>query len=233
MAENLTKYFPDPDAAELRESIQNIFDYESLSLRYRLLTAIASCQAIADTALLKGFIDWGFDSEISYREIYELLLQGHLFCGYPRAIESFFTLAEVAKKRNLDDFAEAGGEPWDAGLFASRGRQTAELIYGKNLDLVLSNIRGRTPELAAGMINEGYGRIISRDGLDLIARELAIVAILTVSGMPRQLYSHIRGAANVGASVKQVKAVIDQCRLFVDKEIIAGCLSILEKSLGK
>jgi 4-carboxymuconolactone decarboxylase len=232
MARKLSEYFSIDEHPGFSETVERVFTDTDLSPRYRRLTAMAACQALNATGLLKGFIAWGFDSGIDYCEIYEVLLQGHLFCGYPRAIESFFCFTEVAGNLNRIPPKTGGEDPKNIELFASRGRQLAERIYGKNLDLVLRNIRSHTPELAAGMINEGYGRIISRDGLDIIARELAIVAILTVSNMPRQLYSHIRGAANVGASRKQIKATIEQCRLFVSDEIIAGCLSIFEKSLG-
>jgi 4-carboxymuconolactone decarboxylase len=230
---DFVKYFHGSDSYKFVDLIKSEFDFKILPERLRLLTSIAACQALGLNDKLKGFIDWGIDCGIAIREIYEVLLQGHLFCGYPRAIESIFCFAEIMRSRYPDrqhlDF-ECND---DIEQCTKRGYNLAAKIYGKNLDLVLQNIRSLSPELAYGMINEGYGRIISREGLDIITRELAIVAILTVCDMPRQLYSHIRGAANVGAEKAQIGAVIKQGRLFAGDEIITRCLSIYEKSLGK
>ena len=233
MDKNLTKYFYNSDSDKFIDLIRSEFDYKILPERIRLLTSIAACQGLGLDNKLKGFVSWGIDCEIDIREIYEVLLQGHLFCGYPRAIESFFHFAEIIRDKHPDHHTLDFKDNWNIEQYAERGRDLAAKIYGKNLDLVLQNIRSLSPELAYGMINEGYGRIISREGLDIVARELAIVAILTVCDMPRQLYSHIRGAANIGAKRGQIEAVIRQCRLFVGDEIIACCLSIFEKSLGK
>ncbi|HZD06577.1 MAG TPA: carboxymuconolactone decarboxylase family protein, partial [Longimicrobiales bacterium] len=45
----------------------------------------------------------------------------------------------------------------------------------------------------------GYGKVLGRPGLGLAVRELCIVALLAVADAPTQLYSHLRGALNVGA----------------------------------
>jgi alkylhydroperoxidase/carboxymuconolactone decarboxylase family protein YurZ len=230
---NFMKYFYNQESDIFIDLVKNEFDYRILPERLRLLTSMAACQGLGLNDKLKGFINWGIDYGIDIREIYEILLQGYLFCGYPRAIESFFCFAGII----LDKYPDQRHLDLDSNLdiehYSKRGYDLALRIYGKNLDLVLQNIRNLSPELAYGMINEGYGRIISREGLDIIARELAIVATLTVCDMPRQLYSHIRGAFNVGADKAQIEAVIKQGRLFASDEIIDRCLSIFEKSLGK
>jgi 4-carboxymuconolactone decarboxylase len=233
MSEKLSQYFEGENASEIIKFINAEFDFEILSKKLRILSSIAACQATCSYDVLKGFIFWGLDSGIAPGEIYEILLQGHLFCGYPKAIESFFAFKEVidSNRINPDAFINHDKE-WDLSLYKKRGYETARQIYGANFDLVLGSIKKLSPELARGMIYEGYGRIISRKGLDLPARELAIVAVLTVNYMPRQLYSHIRGAKNAGATRSQVKAVIEQCRMYLTPEIIANALSVLEKSLG-
>ena len=58
------------------------------------------------------------------------------------------------------------------------------------------------------MVVEGYGKVLGREGLDLRDRELCIVALLAVQGAPRQLFSHIRGALNAGASSPEVEATL-------------------------
>ncbi len=58
------------------------------------------------------------------------------------------------------------------------------------------------------MITEGYGRTMSRPGLDLLRREYCTVVQTAVMETPRQLHSHLRGALNAGASFEQVEAVL-------------------------
>lgn len=234
MSDNYTKYFHSRYKNRLQEYITSEFNYRVLSRKIRLIACIAASQASVKAELLKGFINWGFASGIKPVEIYEVLLQGYLFCGYPAALESFFVYNEAL----LDDKNQPENNrliseiEWDYNLFRRRGLKAAKNIYGKNFSLVHNNIRKLSPELASSMIIEGYGRVISRTGLDILPRELAIVAALSVTGMSRQLYSHIRGAINVGAPPRQIKAIIKQSRLFISKAKVKKALKVFEKSLG-
>jgi 4-carboxymuconolactone decarboxylase len=58
------------------------------------------------------------------------------------------------------------------------------------------------------MVVEGYGKVLGRPQLDLPTRELCIVALLAVLGMPRQLHSHLRGALNAGATLEEVEVAM-------------------------
>ena len=59
------------------------------------------------------------------------------------------------------------------------------------------------------MISEGYGKVLSRPGLDLARRELCIVAACAATNQDRQLHSHLHGARNAGAAVDIVDAALD------------------------
>jgi 4-carboxymuconolactone decarboxylase len=59
------------------------------------------------------------------------------------------------------------------------------------------------------MIVEGYGKVLSRPELDVCTRELVNVAVLTVMGRPRQLYSHLRGALNTGAGETEITDALE------------------------
>ena len=56
------------------------------------------------------------------------------------------------------------------------------------------------------MVQHGYGRIISRAGLTLRMRELAVVAVLAGMDVAPQLNSHLRGALLVAASTRRALA---------------------------
>jgi 4-carboxymuconolactone decarboxylase len=59
------------------------------------------------------------------------------------------------------------------------------------------------------MIVEGYGKVLSRPGLDLARRELCIVAACAASEQDRQLHSHLHGALNVGVAPNVVTEALD------------------------
>jgi len=59
------------------------------------------------------------------------------------------------------------------------------------------------------MVEEGYGKVLSRAPLDLARRELCIVATCAVAKQDRQLHSHLHGALHAGASEGAVSAALD------------------------
>jgi 4-carboxymuconolactone decarboxylase len=68
------------------------------------------------------------------------------------------------------------------------------------------------------MVEDGYGRVLGRPGLDLAVRELCIVGLLCPQDAPRQLYSHLRGALNTGASVEDVTEAVALAAEGLDRE---------------
>ncbi|TFG49315.1 MAG: carboxymuconolactone decarboxylase family protein [Gemmatimonadales bacterium] len=58
------------------------------------------------------------------------------------------------------------------------------------------------------MVTEGYGRTLSRPGLDLRRRELCTVAQTAVLDTPHQLHSHLRGALHAGATEQEIEETL-------------------------
>jgi alkylhydroperoxidase/carboxymuconolactone decarboxylase family protein YurZ len=142
---------------------------------------------------------------VSRSEIYEAFLQQYLFVGFPSALEAMKALgrawpdeADIRQHRELTSYTG----------FLERGQELYAKIYSKNAGVVRDEMMRLSPDLAAWAVIEGYGKTLSREGLDVLTRELCIVGILTQLGWQRQLFSHIMGALNVGASKEQVKAAI-------------------------
>ena len=71
------------------------------------------------------------------------------------------------------------------------------------------NIAELHPDMERWMLEEGYGKVIGRPGLDLKVRELCIVSVLVGLEAPQQLYSHLRGALNAGATVDEVETTVE------------------------
>lgn len=122
----------------------------------------------------------------------ELILQTYLFAGFPRALNG------------MRQWRRLRGEPAEAGAgpthVRAAGEETCARVYGGMYEKLRTNIRQLHPLLDDWMITEGYGKVLSRPGLDLPRRELCIVAACAASGQDRQLQSHLHGARNAGVS---------------------------------
>jgi 4-carboxymuconolactone decarboxylase len=142
--------------------------------------------------------------------IEELILQTYLFGGFPRGLNA---MREWRRASGRPAPARDEGERLDvAESWARQGEQTCRTVYGEMYDRLRVNIRELHPALDTWMIVEGYGKVLSRPGLDLKRRELCIVAACAVLEQERQLHSHLHGAINAGATadeVSQTLGVID------------------------
>ena len=128
----------------------------------------------------------------------EVILQSYLFAGFPRTLNAAREWRRVSgRPAPLTD----DGEHLDrADEWRRQGEETCAIVYGPFYDRLRVNIRALHPALDAWMIVEGYGKVLSRPGLDLARRELCIVAACAASRQERQLHSHLHGALHAGAS---------------------------------
>ena len=131
----------------------------------------------------------------------ELILQTYLFAGFPRALNAMREWRRF-KPEVPAEFVAGGG---DVEEWRRAGAATCNDVYGSMYEKLRENIRALHPLLDEWMISEGYGKVLSRPGLDLPRRELCIVAACAAAGQDRQLHSHLHGARNVGIA----SAVID------------------------
>jgi 4-carboxymuconolactone decarboxylase len=145
-------------------------------------------------------------SSVPVAWVEELLLQSLLMVGYPRALIACAIWRKVARVAAPPDDPEA--DYTRVAQWTARGEATCEVVYGPNYRRLRENVRELHPALDAWMITEGYGRTMARPGLDLLRRELCIVAQTAVIETPRQLHSHLRGALHAGATFAQVDAVL-------------------------
>jgi 4-carboxymuconolactone decarboxylase len=145
--------------------------------------------------------------------IEELLLQTYLFAGFPRALNAFREwrrFAPAAVDRASGAFEEdTSGDDSGGESVTARGEETCRAVYGKMYEKLRGNVRALHPDLDGWMIAEGYGKVLSRPGLDLPRRELCIVAACAATGQDRQLHSHLHGALNVGVAAAVVRDALD------------------------
>lgn len=133
----------------------------------------------------------------------EVLLQSHLFLGYPVALNA------LAIWRRLRDHPPGAGVHEDPVQWADRGARVCRTIYGGQYDKLRKNVRELHPVMERWMVVDGYGRVMGRPGLSLEIRELCVVAMLFGLPAERQLHSHLRGALNAGADPADVEATLE------------------------
>jgi 4-carboxymuconolactone decarboxylase len=138
----------------------------------------------------------------------ELILQSYLFAGFPRTLNA---------AREHDDDAD-GTVAGNAAAWHARGEVTCASVYGSMYDKLRVNIAALHPALDQWMVADGYGKVLSRPGLDLIRRELCIVAVCALAAQDRQLHSHFHGALNVGATPSQVEGTLDALADLLDDD---------------
>ncbi|TAL54203.1 carboxymuconolactone decarboxylase family protein [Pandoraea sp.] len=96
-----------------------------------------------------------------------------------------------------------------------RGWEKLKEIDGEQGEKVVAALSGIAPDFADYLIEFPFGDIYSRPGLELKARELAVVAALTALGNAApQLKVHLHGALNVGCSRQEIVEVLMQMAVY-------------------
>jgi len=191
-----------------------VFDSQTAAL-VRLAVAVA----VGDEKLLAQRVGGALAAETPKTWVEELLLQSILMVGYPRVLVATGVWRQVSLPLPPAASDRMGREDWTIA-----GERICRIVYGDNYDRLRSNVAALHPTLDDWMISEGYGRVLSRPGLDLARRELCTVAQLAVLRSPRQLHSHLRGALNAGSTPSDLRAVLEVIRDDLDQE--AGSLAV-------
>jgi len=137
----------------------------------------------------------------------EVILMSYLFDGFPTALEGFRILDDVT----ASDINTRDDIQWTAdnlALWRERGEKLCRQVYGDKYESLMERVSNISPELKAAMLVEGYGKVLSRDTLPIVERELCIVAMLAVKNKPRQLESHALGALRCGALEADLQRVV-------------------------
>lgn len=173
----------------------------------RGLALYSAAIALAVPAPMATAVDVCRANGISREQLYEIVLQSYLFLGFPRMLIAADCLNDTwpsdAAPNASDDFSADQAQGW-----FDRGIGLCKVVYGDNYERLKNRVMDMAPDIFHWMIFEGYGKVLSRPGLDVVTRELAIVACLMIENRPAQLFSHMKGALNVGASAELLEQVI-------------------------
>jgi len=149
----------------------------------------------------------------------EVILQSYLFAGFPRTLNAAREWRRISgtPAPDVDVYADAQA-PGVAAAWRTNGEVTCAAVYGDMYDKLRVNITKLHPALDHWMVNDGYGKVLSRPGLDIVRRELCVVAMCALAHQDRQLHSHLHGALNVGASPAQVVGALDAIADLLDAD---------------
>jgi 4-carboxymuconolactone decarboxylase len=196
----------------------------------RVLVQLSAAIAAGDEAMIRSWLLQAA-RDVPPLHVEELLLQSYLFCGFPRALNATREWRRVSQlAAPASDEAEDVllGEEW-----RERGEQTCAAVYDGMYEKLRLNVRDLHPALDAWMVVDGYGKVLSRPGLDLQRRELCIVAACAAMGQDRQLQSHLRGALNVGVEPAALSETLDALADLVGADHVRSARLLLARIVGK
>lgn len=203
---------------------------EVLDHRTRALVGLAAAIAIGEESAIERAAGAALDDGVPAGWIDELVLQSILICGWPRGL----TGARVCRQAGFhtDPSGEDATDYSRHAEWKARGEVACRNVYGETYEALRRNIHALHPAIEAAMIVEGYGRILSRPGLDLARRELCTIAQIAVQRARRQLRSHLKGARNAGASVAAVAQVLELVRPMLPAKEWEETLALWERVRG-
>lgn len=134
----------------------------------------------------------------------EILLQAYLFVGFPTVLNAMTVWREMRGAPAVEE-RDAG----DLAVWRRQGEALCARVYGRAYERLRRNVERLHPALDRWMVEEGYGKVLSRATTDERTRELCIVALLGAANHERQLHSHLSGALNLGAAPDSVEEALE------------------------
>ncbi len=163
-------------------------------------------------------------------QLREVVLTSYLFDGYPTALEGFRILAEFSRPSETECH-DLHYSPRNVETWLERGIELCRAVYGPNFERLIERVAAIAPELREAMLVEGYGKVLAREGLDPVVRELCVVAMLATKHRPRQLLSHVLGALRLGADSERLHCAVEAATEVSPEEVIGKAKVVLKEAI--
>ncbi|MFN5580909.1 carboxymuconolactone decarboxylase family protein [Gemmatimonas sp.] len=160
----------------------------------------------------------------------EVILQTYLFAGFPRALNAAREWRRLSGVPAPEQDLYGIEEPLER---QEKGEATCSTVYGRFYERLRVNIHALHPALDRWMVEEGYGKVLSRAPLDLARRELCVVAACAIARQDRQLHSHLHGALHAGAAEATVSAALDVIAPLLHADDVRRYQGLWARVLGK
>lgn len=190
-----------------------------------ILPLIAAASVIRKEKIFYKLLSSAKKRRIPAGKIYEVILQSYLFAGFPSALISLKIFNEIFP------LFKSSHRKSSYSSLKQRGEITCKKIYGDKFEKLIENVKSFSPELSEWLVIEGYGKVLSRDYLNLREREMAIIAMLAVLKFKEQLYSHINGAFRLGIKLSIISGMLESLNFLGNKSFSAFGLRVLNQFL--
>lgn len=172
----------------------------------RTLLELSAALGAGDRRAVEAALAAAGEERLAGREVEEALLQAYLFVGFPPVLRA---MAVWRAGCGAEPPAASEEARTDRAVWRRRGEALCRRVYGSAYEKLRARVRRLHPALDRWMVEEGYGKVLSRSGLDPVRRELCVVALLAAAGHLPQLHSHLRGALHLGAPPDAVSSALE------------------------
>lgn len=200
-------------------------------VEYFYMPFLSGAIAGRDDAATRLIMILALEEGIKPRMIEEIILQSHLFLGFPAMIEAARVFADVRGDHARSDGVPGAYSEKDCRDWNRQGTTKIKRLYGPAFGRLVRYINSFSPQILTWMINDGYGQVLSRPGAPFPLRELSVVATLTVTSYENQLGAHLRGTINVGVDPSLIRKAIHNCRFFCSNENIRMAVHLLDEAV--
>jgi len=175
--------------------------------RERAIAMYSAAVALSDDESMTAAIKAGSRFGLQDNDFYEIVLQSYLFLGFPRMLSAAENLSRAYRVSHDGPLNERISAEESMRWF-EEGTRLCRTIYADKFESLMNKVAAIGPEIFRWMIIEGYGKVLSRPAMDIVSREISIIAFLMMEDRVKQLQSHIMGAINVGATPELINSVI-------------------------
>lgn len=174
----------------------------------KMLAYFSTAVTFSDEKQLEQLLLLGKQNNIKRQFFYEIVLMSYLFLGFPRMLNAAIVLDKIYPNTENSNTGAITAE--EAQNWFEAGHKLCAQVYKDKYEPLKKRFEKIAPEVYRWMIVEGYGKVLSREGMAIKDRELAIIVFLMLENRPKQLESHIRGFFNVGGEPSELNLVLEE-----------------------
>ena len=228
-------YALDPDWAELftQYVLGGMYAREVVPQSTREICACAALAALDKQAQLRSHLIMGLTMGASKAELLEAVLQSVTYGGFPAALTSLKTYAEVFPEMVKRDRPAIPATPDDdptAGQRFGPAVETANKLYGEAYGSMIFERYDRwDPAFSRLAQRFVFGGTYAREVVSAEMRELIAIACLTVRNAVPQLETHIRVAFNLGTERAVIQEIILQMTVYCGYPYVMQAMASFER----
>ena len=211
----LAEVSPDLSRFTVEYPYGDILSRPGLDLPLRQLCTIAMLTANGSVQPQLKFHMMGFlNAGGQPRALAELMFVSAAILGFPATIDGIVLLREVFQEQNIA--FEALEPASDDGTRRDRhGLRALAELTGGDVQGYFDDFAATSPDLARLSIEFAFGEALSREGLGLKAKLLAIIAMLGAAGnQPAALRLHLAGALAQGVTTEEIIELLMQLSVY-------------------